>query len=365
MTPRERMLRAIDRQDVDRLPVCTYNFHPFSGSPHLNEPGYAPMLNAVRETGAGCLCKVRYRRLGSSPISARAWREGSSAYKETTWQTPLGALTRIDRTPEGQPGMCVKAFVADDGDIEKFLSTPVENAVFDVTPAVSLAREIGEQGLAYIHYGDPFYRVADLFDGEDLAIRIATDRERFGRMVAFAFEQIRVDVVQLLDALSAFDEPFLFFCVGPELATPPMVSPDVFRDLVVPYQTQLVDLIRDRGYRVSLHCHGRVREVFPYVLQCGFDVVEPLEPPPQGNIDLETLRIIAEDQIALMGYVQDQDFYLLSEAAIRDRVRGICALMAGQRGYICCPTCTPFQYPPSDVYVKNYAAFLKTAEEYG
>ncbi len=365
MTPRERMFCAIDQLPVDRLPVCTYNCHPFAGSMHVKDAGYAPILAAIRQTQAGCLCKVRYRRLGSSSLTVRSWMDKSDTYHETTWQTPLGPLTRLDRTPDGQPSLCVKAFVSDDGDIEKFFSTKIEVADCDVTPAVMMAREIGENGLAYIPYGDPFYRVAELFDPEDLAIQTATDMDRLHQMVDFAFLQVQRDLTCLLDALKLFDEPFLFFTVGPELATPPMMSPTVFRDLVVPYQKQLVDMIHACNYRVSLHCHGRVREVFPYVLQCGFDAIEPLEPPPQGNIGLDELYTEAEDQIALMGYVQDQDFYLLAEEDIRNWVRTICDQMVGKKGYLCCPTCTPFQFPPSAQYVKNYVAFLEAAEEFG
>ena len=365
MTPRERILNAISLKPVDRLPFCTYNCHPFTGSPHVSDPAYAPVLDAIRHTSTGCLCKTSTRRLAESFQSARKWTEGSDTFRETILKTPLGALTRIDRTPEDQPSLCIKAFIETDHDIEKYFSIPSISAQYDVSTAVSMAREIGDKGLPYLPYGDPFYHIASLFHPEDLAIRTITEFDKLREMVDKAYIQVRSDLVALLSALDPHDDPFLFFTVGPELATPPLLSPDIFRDLVVPHQSELVALIHESGHRVSLHCHGRVREIFPYALQCCFDVIEPLEPPPQGNISLPDLLTSAGDSIALMGYVQDQDFYMRAESDIQSHMESIAALTKGLTGYICCQTCTPFQYPPSEAYVQNYVAFLQAAETYG
>ena len=95
----------------------------------------------------------------------------------------------------------------------------------------------------------------------------------------------------------------------------------------------------------------------------GIDAIEPLEPPPQGNISLTDLTRIAGDRISLMGYIQDQDLYLLSEDEVREHVREIARHVEGNSGYICCPTCTPFQHPPTDKYVTNYLAFLDESEK--
>lgn len=357
------MFNAIARRPVDRLPFSTYNCHPFAWGAHQNAPGYGPILEKIAGTSCGCLCKVSARAVRETPDFETHHRvEGTDTYTTITWHTPLGPLTRVTRKPADQPGMCVEHYLEDARDVEKYLSVPYVPARWDVSTAVAYAQEVGEKGVAYLSYGDPFYDVSELFDQEDFAVRTATDFDFIQSLVAFRFERAFNDMKLLLEALVPFETPFLFYTAGPERATPPLLSPEVFHRLVVPFQRRLVGLIHEFSYPVSLHCHGRVREVFPHILACGFDVLEPLEPPPQGNIDLKGLREAAGERIALMGYIQDQDFYLLTGTEMRGRVRDIAALVGQDTGYICCPTATPFQHPPTSKYVANYVAFLAEAE---
>ena len=366
MTPRQIMFNAIARKPVDRFPFSTYNCHPFAWGAHLNAPGYTPILDKIAATSVGCLSKVYARPVSEpSPVESLQRVEGTDTYTTFTYHTPLGPLTRVTRKPADQPGMCVKHYLTEPGDVERYLSIPYVPAKWDVSTAVAHAQDLGEKGAAYLLYADPFNDVAELFDQGEFAIRTLTQFDFIRSLVEFRFERMFNDLKLLLEALAPFRTPFLFGTGGPERATPPLLSPDVFRRLVVPYQSRLVELVHDFGYPVSLHCHGRVREVFPYILECGFDVVEPLEPPPQGNIDLKGLRQAAGKNISLMGYIQDQEFYLLTESEMRSRVREIAALIGQDTGYICCPTATPFQHPPTAVFVANYLAFLDEAEAVG
>ena len=364
MEPRDRMFAAIGREPVDRFPFSTYNCHPFAWGAHLGEPAYEPILRKIDETSAGCLCKTSARaKTARSAHSSETRTEGDTSYTTVTWHTPKGPLTRVTRTPAGQPGMCVKPYIVEPVDVERYLSVTYELVRWDVSTAVEHATELGPKGIAYLGYGDPFYHVSDLFDQEDFAIRVITEPDFIRQLVDAEFERVRGNLQTMLEALAGHDVPFLFYTAGPERATPPLLSPDVFERLVVPYQTKLVNLIHDAGYPASLHCHGRVRDVLPHAITCGYDVIEPLEPPPQGDIELKDLREVAGDRIALMGYVQDQDFYLLSEAEMRGRIHEITTCIGDSSGYICCPTCTPFQYPPTEAYVRNFVAFLDEADK--
>ncbi len=363
MDSRERMIAAIRQRPVDRFPVTTYNCHPFAWGAHRGEAAYGPIIDKIQETSTGCLCKTSARgKAERTSHTSETRTEGDTRYTTVTWHTPKGSLTRVTRTPIDQPGMCIKPYIEGPDDVERYLSLSYEQVWWDVSTAVEHAQEVGPKGIAYLGYGDPFYHVSDLFDQEDFAIRVATDFGFIRQLVDAEFERVQRSVKGMLGALADNDVPFLFYTAGPERATPPLLSPDVFEQVVVPYQKQLVDTIHDAGYPVSLHCHGRVRDILPHAIACGFDVIEPIEPPPQGDIELGELREAAGDQIALMGYVQDQDFYLLTEEEMRDRIRQIIAEIGQDTGYICCPTCTPFQYPPTETYVRNFVAFLDEAE---
>jgi hypothetical protein len=364
VTPRERLLQAVARKPTDRFAFSTYNCHPLAWGPHAGEQGYAALLDAIGRTSVGCLSKVSARRSGGLRTEMAETRDGNAVVTTATLKTPRGPLVRVTRTPPGQPSMCVRHFIQEDADVDRYLSlsataTPVS---WEVSEAVARSREIGPRGVAYLDYTDPFYDVSELFDQEDFIIRCATEPERIEALVRLRLDGVVEELRGLLEALGPHRETFLFYTAGPERATPPLLPPSAFERFVMPYQSRLVEMIHEAGYPVSLHCHGRLRQVLPYALECGFDVIEPAEPPPQGDIDLSALLRAVEGRAAILGYVQDQDLYTHDPEEIRGHIRAVRRVVGERPGYVCAPTCTPFQYPPSARYVENYVAFLEEAE---
>lgn len=363
MLPEERVLAAIAGRPTDRLPMITYNCHPFSGSPHTGDPGYAPVLEAIRSTEWACLCKVDAKRKPEAQVRTESRREVDSTVVTSIWETPRGPLSRVTRTPDGQPGMCIKHFIATEADLERYLSIPYTAPQWDVGAPLALAREGRGKALAYLAYPDPFGEVSELFDQEDFLIRAATDLPTLRRLHDFRFERDLADLQALLDAVGPHGDRILFYTIGPERATPPLMAPRFFDLLVTAYQKRLVSLLHERGHKASLHCHGRVRSVLPHVVQCGFDVLEPIEPPPQGDIGLEELLRDWSPSIALMGYVQDQDLHTGTPEQVRAMVRETARIARGKGRYIASPTCTPYSHPPAARYVENYLALLEEAEK--
>ena len=371
MTPQQRMLAAIRGEPVDRLPFATYNCHPFSWGryvtfSHGDWPEYRPIIEAVARTGAGMLCKVSAKPTGGLPCPkvTTIMQDGQEVRTEVL-ETPAGPLRRVYRKPSDQPGMWTEHYIKTDADIERFASLTATPVRWDVTEVLAACDEIGSAGLAYVDYDDPFYSIASRFDQEEFLIRMHTNPATIMELIEQTFIRFRDDLMRLLEMLSDSGQRLLFYTAGPELATPPLLPPEVFAQVITPYHTKLVALIHEYGFPVSMHCHGRVRQVLGEVLKCGFDVLEPIEPPPQGDINLAELRAAAGDSLTLVGYVQDQEFYTASPRQIRSRVAEIAAVIGRESRYIATPTCTPFDFPPTRTYVDNYVAFLQAAEELG
>ncbi len=368
MTPKELLLAAIRRQPVDRLPVMTYNFHPFNNrwrrnadGTYTGPPGYQPMMDAVWRTGVGMLCKVsaRYRRELDGRTRREERLEGTSTVTITYLETPRGVLTTRYEKPAEQPGYFVKHLIADDDDLLKYLSLPNDPAEVDLSPAREVYERLGERGLAYLSYEDPMYAVAHLFDFADFVIRCLTQRSLIVEMIEREFARIRVELARLLEQAQGYD--FVFYTVGPEVATPPMLSPATFAELVTPYERELVQMIHDAGHLCAIHCHGRVRQVLDQFLEIGPDALEPLEPPPQGDITLEEALTRVEGRMCLMGYIQDQDLYTARPGEMRARVEEICRLVRGRSGYIMTSSATPYMDPPPPQFVRNYVEYLEAA----
>ncbi|MDP6449170.1 MAG: uroporphyrinogen decarboxylase family protein, partial [Lentisphaeria bacterium] len=172
--------------------------------------------------------------------------------------------------------------------------------------------------------------------------------------------RVRDNVRRLVTACRGL--PALFYTVGPELCTPPMTSPAVFAALVTPYQRQLIEIIHDAGFAAAIHCHGRVRSILEEVLGTGADVLEPIEPPPQGDITLAELLQKVGDRLCLVGHIQDQEFHTVSPGTMTSRVEAIARLVNGRTGYVMTPTCTPFQHPASATFQHNYREWIEAAD---
>ena len=370
MNPKQRMMAAVQRHPADRMPVMTYNFHPFADrwqrqpdGTYAGIPEYQPMMDAVWRTGTGMLCKVSAQFRGEIQERTRSeetWR-GTSQVTTTTIETPKGPLHTVLEKPAGQPGYHVKSLIANDDDVARYLSLPNEPSQVDLSAAKAVYEALGDQGLAYLYYLDPMFAVAHLFDFEDFCLRYATQRSLIVEMIERAFERTRGELAQMLAQAEGYD--FLFYTGGPEVATPPMLSPAAFGELVTPYERALVQMIHDAGYLSSIHCHGKVRLVLDQFLEIGCDALEPMEPPPQGDIPLEEALDKAAGRICLMGYIQDQDLYTGSPAEMRGKVRAIRDVVQGRTGYAMTSTATPYMDPPPQQFVDNYVAYIEAAAE--
>ncbi|MBC8457728.1 MAG: hypothetical protein H8D67_07025 [Deltaproteobacteria bacterium] len=265
----------------------------------------------------------------------------------------------VYRKPKDQPGYYVEALIKEDKDISKFLSLPVEPSIVDLSPTKELYDKLGDKGLAYVSYDDPFYSVAQWFDFEDFAVRCIQELPLIQELIDREFCRIKAELEMILNQAEGYD--FLFYTVGPEVATPPMMAPAIFEKLITPYEKELVGMIKEAGHLSSIHCHGKVREVFDQFLQIGTDVLEPMEPPPQGDISLEEALDRTEGRICLMGYIQDQDLYTSETGEMPKKVLSILKKVSSRSGYIMTPTATPYMFPPPKDFVRNYVEFIQTA----
>ncbi|MDO8681861.1 MAG: uroporphyrinogen decarboxylase family protein [Armatimonadota bacterium] len=366
MTRKERLLAAIRRGAVDRVPYATYNIHPYSDNDHTRDASYCEIMEQI-ETNVGVVIKVSsvgagvgLSRPAEGVVDTVTEINGEERIVTTTIHTPKGDLKSEYRNYLNKPGLMMKHLIADDEDIEKYMSLPYEPPEYDLSNAFSLHKSVGDRGIILLGFDDPMYQMASLFHYEDFCIRTLTDLPSIKRMVDWAFER-SLENMKLVVAASG-DMDCVFHTSGPELCTPPMIPPSVFAELVTPYMRQLVEVAHKAGKLAAIHCHGRVRQVFEQMIETGADMLEPIEPPPQGDISLSELLNQASGAICLMGHVQDQDFYSAPEGYFTTWVKGIAKTVGGRTGYIMSPTCTPFDIPCTDTYKRNYMEWLTAAE---
>ena len=364
MTRKELMMRAIRREPVDCVPFATYNLHGCGCNEHAEDASYRELLALVREKAA-VYCKSGLTP-SSKPAGMRLWdvtncveKEAGNRAEISILHTPKGDLRSVCDKPKDQPSYVTEHYIKTDEDIERYLSLPWEPVEYELGSLNRLESEIDDWGIIALHYPDPMYEACQLFDFEEFTIRCLTQLPGILRLVDHLFERIADDIRRRATAVQGYEVVFL--TGGPELATPPMMAPAMFDALVVPYQKRLIEIIHTEGHLAMIHCHGRVGQVLDAMMETGADAIEPIEPPPQGDIGLSTLLDRTQDRMAVMGHIQDQEFHYVSPGTMTRRVEDIGRIAAGRTGYVMMPTCTPFQHPATPTWLRNYTEWIETA----
>ncbi len=362
MTSRERLLRALRRQPVDRIPVSTYEFHPFGGCWAAEEPSYRPLLELQRDLGDTFVFAPSVTALLGDPNQIRTGVERTQREGITrqTVPTPRGDLTSVSRTDHGvATSWTLKHFIETDEDIDRFLSIPYRFVAPDLPEVRRLKEEAGDRGLLLFSIGDPLGVISGLCDYTFFVTRIAMDlglaRELLDRGSRFVH-----DTVQWIN--SGFRDVCVRFW-GPEYCGAPLMDPrKLFRPLVVERLAPLVKLAHAGGNIAMIHCHGRLDALLEMILETEADALEPLEvlPATTADMTMADIRHRVGDRMCLAGGMQALDLDTGTQELIRRRVRSIIDAV-GTRGLILLPTSTPLEIPLPSRIVENYRAMFEEA----
>ena len=81
----------------------------------------------------------------------------------------------------------------------------------------------------------------------------------------------------------------------------PMMSPKKFTEVLLPAYRIITDAVHERGGKIVLHTDGQVTPLLDFVVNCGFDGLQSLE--PTAGVDLALVKKKVGDKICLMGNI--------------------------------------------------------------
>ncbi|MCK5570075.1 MAG: hypothetical protein KAJ15_10175, partial [Spirochaetes bacterium] len=137
----------------------------------------------------------------------------------------------------------------------------------------------------------------------------------------------------------------------------------VVDDFVVKYDSRLVDLVHRYGRYARVHCHGKVKTAIHKLLKMGADMLNPVEAPPNGDIEIHEAKKIVKGKMTLEGNIQFSDLEFAEEEQINILVKNaVCD--GGKDRFILTATEWPLTYL-SGRLKKNYIQFIKSGIEYG
>ena len=363
LTGRERIMRLFKGQDVDRPSLKLWALD--KGQKMIHED-YRP----VYEAG------LKYTDLfggGSSPFDfvvgadhgryVRERRRLDDEWDEVvvTLRTDHGDLREVNRVSRvGKPGYTMEHFVKCDEDLEKLLAVPYKPYPMDLSRFIENDAAMGDAGIVMFGLGHSAYQVYCLMGSEHMAMMRVESPELLAHAVSSYSDRLMAHVKAAVDAGLRGRRDLVFGWVGPELFLPPLMSPADFDEYVFKHDARLIDLIHDAGGYAWVHCHGRVKDFIDRFARMGVDMLNPIEPPPMGDVSLREAFQIADGRMALEGNIQIGDIITGSDELIRSLVdRAIDE--AGER-FVLGLTTGYMEVPePPEAMIRNLLLYL----EYG
>jgi uroporphyrinogen-III decarboxylase len=366
MTSRQRLLAAMRREKVDRMPVSLYELHPFAGCWAAKEPTYAPLLALQAERGDTFAFAPSAAALFGDPTRIRfgAERSERSGVTTLTVQTPRGPLSSVSRREPGTvTTWTLKHFIESDEDIGRFLAIPYVFSPPDLAETKALEAAVGESGVLVFSIGDPLGLVAGLCDFSFFVTRIAEDPGLVGELLNRASRW-------LADTIDWVGGNFSDACVrfwGPEYCGAPLMNPHRhFQTLVADRLAPLVARVHAGKNIAVVHCHGRLDALLEMIVETGADVLEPLEvlPAVTADVSMGDVKRRVGGRMCLAGGIQAADLEMASPSVVRARVHSIID-QGGSDGLIILPTSAPLQVPLPTRILQGYRAMFDEAEAAG
>lgn len=375
MTRRERLMRTLQGLGVDRPAVCFYELNGLDEDPTdpdpfniYSHPSWKPLIDLTHErTDRIVMRGVPFSDRDPDPAAELTTREqwldeAGSRLARTTIRAGSRRLTRLERRDaDVRTVWTVEHLLKDEADFEAWLDLP--RAGFSGRPdprrVLDAEARLGESGIVMIDTPDPLCAVAQLFDLGTYTVIALTRPDLMHR----ALETVAAGLLPRVEAISSALPGRLWRIYGPEYASPPYLPPRLFAEYVTRYVTPMVKAIRRHGGFARIHSHGRLRDILEHIAATGCDGLDPIEPPPQGDVSLAEVRQRYGGQMVLFGNLEIADIENLPTEAFEAKVRRALAEGRGGpcRGFVLMPSACPYGRELATRTVENYEAMVRIA----
>lgn len=160
----------------------------------------------------------------------------------------------------------------------------------------------------------------------------------------------------------AIDEGADIALTGDDYAyrTAPIMSPAMFREFVLPYLQEMVDLAKSKGVPFIKHTDGNIWDIIDMIVDTGINAIDPIE--PIAGMDIGRMKELYSDRIALIGNIDCTELLPHgTEEDVVEAVKETIAKASENGGYI---LASSNSIHPG-VKPENYVAMVKSAREYG
>ena len=370
MNRRERLMNTLRGQPVDRPPVSFYEINGLDERPDnpdpfniYSHPSWAPLIELAREqTDRIVMRGVPMRGAPPDPLAelttTETWDDGATRYTRRTIRCGRHTFTATDRRDRDvNTTWRIEHFLKGPDDLAAWLTLPAPafGGAPDVAGVLTAEAALGDSGIVMIDTADPICLAADLFSMADYTVAAATEPAMFHRLL----ERFAAIFWPKTEAVAAAAPGRLWRIFGPEYASVPYLNPRFFREYVVRYDTPMVQAIQRHGGYARLHSHGRLKAILDDIAATGCVGLDPIEPPPQGDMELRTVREKYGAQMVLFGNLEASDIENLPTPEFAVKIRRALAEGVGGRGFVLMPSACPYGRVLSPLALANYRMMVE------
>lgn len=363
MTPRERMLTALNNGTPDRLPSQVHAWMSYYLNTYLKGMDQWQAYEYFDMDYAIYLWpqyKYSDRSLGNWQVKTTCLGkdgDGTSHYCETI-TTPDGELTRKYST-NIFTSWDTEHIVKDKRDFEiwaKHCPLPTD---IDVSGVAKDSQRLGEKGIIrcrphYFNQGSPWQCYCTMA-GTQEAIMTAVDEPDYLHACLDTLLKRSLRVIGMWDGLKAD-----VIETGGGAGSNTVISPALFREFCLPYDKIQNEAMHQLGMKVVYHLCGGVMQMLELVVESGADGLETMTPPEMGgdcNLS-EASKRVGDRLFFIGGFDQNRGFEKGTPEQVRRMVFECFEATRDHAGYIISPSDHFFFGNP-----ENIRAFSETVKE--
>ncbi len=358
MTPKQRVLNAINHKEVDRIPVdlggtaCN-----MVDAEYFEVKKYLGMTHEIQPYRKGSnVCYYDEVILNHLEIDIRRvyakQDEKYPIYKEDgTFVNEWGLIQR-------DAGLYVETVVnpmsdSEIGDIESY-PFPVAKEMLDISEMKEEAKRLFEENKYAISLRMPcngIFEIACWLRGmENFMVDTMIDPE-FAHALVEKVTDIQIEmygylldeVGEMVDIVESGDD------YGSQQSL--LISPDAYREFIFPQRKRLYDFIKSKAPQAKIFFHscGAIESIIEDLIEIGVDILNPIQTSASG-MDIVTLKEKYGDRICFHGGVDTQKALKGNFFDVDKEVQTLIEVLGKNGGYIL-SSCNHLQLdiPPENV----------------
>ena len=338
MTPRQRMLTALDNDKPDRLPCQVHGWMDYYLKEYL---GGCDWYEAYAKFGMDYAIYVSpdYTYTETSrknwdvqkhTISANKWSE--------TITTPEGELTQAFENNEFT-SWNTEHIIKNKRDFEiweKYVPLPKSA---DLTNLITAQKKLGDKGIIRSHpfhfgQGSPWQSLCCLMGMQETIMAAIDEPQWIHYMLKSILEKV-LEAAELWEGT-----PADMIELGGGAASSTVISPDMFREFCLPYDKKQVTMFKSLGLKTVYHLCGGLMPMLDMVVEMGADGLETMTPPSMGgDCDLaKASKQVGDKLFFIGGFDQNAGFENGTPEVAKQLVEECFQATQDNAGYIVAPS---------------------------